>query len=388
LFSGSIAELLHPPAGQIPFLDGLRSIAILLVISGHVSHQFAEVNGQTLYSRLPFVANGWIGVDLFFVLSGFFIGGQLWKELRSSRSIEIGQFVLRRGFRIWPLYFFTFFCVLSFSLLQGSAASKQFGWTDVVFITNFYNRGLVSGSWSLCTEEQFYIITPLALFLLARQLRSVESFRPLLWASLIAIPAVRALVWLHLTGHFFSHNPEAFSPLYYSSVTHCDGLVMGLLIANLWVTRERRIAGMGNPWAFIAVAVALLAGLHVFQKEIFDFSVLAILFGSFVWLGIQRQIHLFNARVFYWISRLSFGMYLNHEYMLPWLVHSVLPKLPFSHFRLATNLAAVLIVVLFSAAIALVTFCLVEYPFLQIRKRVLHHRGTKSAEPALSPVTR
>jgi len=69
LFRGSVTELLHPPAGQIPFLDGLRSIAILLVVSGHDAH------GPNHYSKLPFVASGWIGVDLFFVLSGFFIGG-------------------------------------------------------------------------------------------------------------------------------------------------------------------------------------------------------------------------------------------------------------------------------------------------------------------------
>jgi peptidoglycan/LPS O-acetylase OafA/YrhL len=75
LFRGSVTELLHPPAGQIPFLDGLRSIAILLVVSGHLSGKFVDAHGPNLYSKLPFVASGWIGVDLFFVLSGFFIGG-------------------------------------------------------------------------------------------------------------------------------------------------------------------------------------------------------------------------------------------------------------------------------------------------------------------------
>ena len=105
LFSGSISELLHPPAGQIPFLDGLRSMAVMLVISGHLSVQFAAASTPNRFSRLPFVANGWMGVDLFFVLSGFFIGGQLWKELRDTESVNVGRFILRRGFRIWPLYF-------------------------------------------------------------------------------------------------------------------------------------------------------------------------------------------------------------------------------------------------------------------------------------------
>jgi peptidoglycan/LPS O-acetylase OafA/YrhL len=390
LFSGSIAELLHPPAGQIPFLDGLRSIAILLVISGHLSHQFAEAYGATFYSRLPFVANGWIGVDLFFVLSGFFIGGQLWKELRSRGSIHVGQFILRRGFRIWPLYFFTFLCVLLFSVTFGQGASaKQYGWTDILFITNYYNRGIVEGSWSLCTEEQFYIITPLALCFLAKYLRSVEKFRPLLWGLLLAVPLLRAAVWVHVTGHFFQHDAVLFTPLYYSSVTHCDGLIMGLIIANLWVTRETRILRIGNPWVLIAVAIGCLIGFHAMQKEVFDFSVLAIFFGACAWLGLQRRVNIFNFRFFYWISRLSFGMYLNHEYMLPWIVHTILPRLPFSTFsRLLTNLAGVVIATLFSAGIALITFCLVEYPFLQIRKNVLGHRSKNTAAPDLSPVSR
>ena len=203
LFSGSISELLHPPPGQIPFLDGLRSIAVLLVVDGHLSSRFASTYGSNLYSRLPFVANGWIGVDLFFVLSGFFIGSQLWKELRDRESIDVGRFVLRRGFRIWPLYFFTFFCVLLFSILSGHAPSaKEYGWSDLVFITNFYNRGIVEGSWSLCTEEQFYIVTPLALFFLARYLKPLRRYRPWLWALLLSILLFRAVVWIHITGQF------------------------------------------------------------------------------------------------------------------------------------------------------------------------------------------
>jgi peptidoglycan/LPS O-acetylase OafA/YrhL len=389
LFSGSIAELLHPPASQIPFLDGLRSIAILLVVSGHLSHQFAETYGQTLYSKLPFVANGWIGVDLFSVLSGFFIGGQLWKELRARKTINVGRFIIRRGFRIWPLYFFTFLCVLLFALAFGhDVAAREYGWSDVVFVTNFYNRGLVMGSWSLCTEEQFYIVAPLALFFFARHVHLVERCRPWLWGLLLFVPVLRAAVWMHVTGGFFRHDPGLFSPLFYCSLTHCDGLIVGLIIANLWVAGEKRVAGIANPWVLVAVATTLLIVFHVLQKEIFDFSVLALFFGSFVWLGLQRQIPLFNSRIFYWISRLSFGMYLNHEYMCPWIVHTVLAKLPLpGHLLIFTNLAGVVIVTILSAAIALVTFCFVEHPFLQMRKAVLGRHSNLPTPVALSPVS-
>ena len=133
LFQGAIQDLRKPPRGQIPILDFLRSLAILLVMNGHLTADFVKEHGSNLYSRIPFVANGWIGVDLFFVLSGFFIGTQLWKELRDRGTVSLGRFMIRRGFRIWPLYFCTFVFIL---VLQGhTAAGKSYGWSDVVFLT-------------------------------------------------------------------------------------------------------------------------------------------------------------------------------------------------------------------------------------------------------------
>jgi peptidoglycan/LPS O-acetylase OafA/YrhL len=386
LFAGSLTELMHPPAGQIPFLDGLRSIAILLVVSGHLSADFAGRYGSTVYSRLPFVANGWIGVDLFFVLSGFFIGGQLWKEQIRRGTVDVGRFMLRRGFRIWPLYYFFFVVVLSVSLLLGTAP-KTYGWSDLVFLTNYVNHGIVEGSWSLCTEEQFYIVTPLAIYFFARHLRAVERCRPWLWTLLCLVPLLRAAIWIHGTGHFFSHDAQLFSPIYYRSITHCDGLIIGLIIANLWETRTQPKSKLANPWLLVLFGTFALVALHVLQKEIFDFSALALFFGSFVWLGVQRHVGVFDSRLFYWISRLSFGMYLNHEYIATWVVERVLPHLGLSRSHLLANLFGVVVLATISAAVALVTFCLVEHPFLQLRKIVLA-KPTRAQAGDFTAVTR
>jgi len=127
-----------------------------------------------------------------------------------------------------------------------------------------------------------------------------------------------------------------------------------------------------TPAVLAVAAFVVMILLHMLQKEIFDFTAFALFFGSMVWLGIQRAPAIFNARIFYWLSRLSFGMYLNHEYMCPWMVNRLLPNLSFltSH-PLAGNLAGLALISFFSALIALVTFCGVEYPFLQMRKIVL-----------------
>jgi peptidoglycan/LPS O-acetylase OafA/YrhL len=375
LYSGSIHELLHPPAGQIPFLDGLRTIAILLVVNAHLSAQFAKTFGSNAFSRLPFVIDGWIGVDLFFILSGFFIGGQLWKEIDRTGTVAVGRFILRRGFRIWPLYFFTFLCVFICSLAFGNGlAAREFGWSDLIFLSNYVNHGIVMGGWSLCTEEQFYIVVPLLLFYFASRTPGLRNYRRWLWVVLLSVPLLRAVIWIFTTGHLFVHDPQLFTLIYYASLTHCDGLIMGLIISNLWTAREHPKGKFASPWSLMIIAILLAATLHVIQKEIFDFTTLAFLFGAFAWLGLQRRIAIFNAKPFYWISRLSFGMYLNHEYMVPWIVKSLLPSLiTLLHSPVLANLLGFGLLTLLSAAIAIVTFCLVEYPFLQMRKVVLGH---------------
>lgn len=388
LFAGSLTELRHPPAAQIPFLDGLRSIAILLVISGHLSADFVGHYGPTLYSRLPFVQNGWIGVDLFFVLSGFLIGGQLWKRLRQQGVVRVGDFMVRRSLRIWPLYFFVFGCVLLFAVtLGGGAAGKQYGWSDLLFLTNYHNRGLVEGSWSLCTEEQFYLVTPLALYLLVRPSRTIERCRPWLVLLLLLVPLLRAVVWVRVTGHLFGHDPALFSPLYYMSVTHCDGLIMGLLLANFWETRTVPASRLLQPLPLVLWAGVLTVALHLLQKEVFDFTALALLFGALVWFGVQRRTRVFRSRLFYWFSRLSFGMYLNHEYLAPWIVAHLPERFGADH-RLAANLLSLALLILLSAAGALLTFCLVEHPFLRLRKLWLSRSPDTAAGGDFTPVTR
>src|SRR5436305_13199738 len=98
----SLHDLTHRPAGNIAALDVLRALAIVLVFSGHFGDEFQAV---PKVAHFPVFYWSWTGVDLFFVLSGALIGSQLWKELQRTGHIRIGRFLLRRGFRIWPLYF-------------------------------------------------------------------------------------------------------------------------------------------------------------------------------------------------------------------------------------------------------------------------------------------
>jgi peptidoglycan/LPS O-acetylase OafA/YrhL len=370
VLTGGFKELRVATARRVPFLDFLRALAILLVINQHVSKKFEEMLGANRYTHFTLTRNGWIGVDLFFVLSGYFIGSQLWRELNTTATVSIKRFMIRRGLRIWPLYFFVF--AILFVVTHGAPA-RQHGWTDLVFITNYTNHGIVDGSWSLCTEEQFYLLAPVALLLIGR--RSMRGYRWGLAALLGLVVVVRILTYVHLTGHLFAKNADAFQHLYYPFHTHCDGLLAGLFVANLAAGHVKFKGFLSKPWVLALGGFIFFAVLNVVQSETLDFLGLAVFFGALVWWGLQMTTRRFDGHIFYLLSRLSFGMYLNHEYMQAWTVSHVAPLM--HHLRLAPVLASVaafLLLAFCSALLSVLTFCLVEHPFLMLRTAVLRRK--------------
>ena len=382
-FKKPLHELNHRPGGQIPALDALRSFAVLCVIAAHMDKAYHHYGGmENWVSKLPVVRGGWMGVDLFFVLSGYFIGKLLWRELASIGSIRIGRFILRRGLRIWPLYF-SFFIFSGFILGRAGNPPWQ-GWSDLVFLTNYQNHGVVMGSWSLCTEEQFYILAPLLLILGGCFCVTLAGYRRVLWSLLLILPVIRAMTWLHATGSLRLHDADLWFPRIYSPFhTHCDGLVMGMLISNFEVD-----GAMRNHWRLlmsswsVPLAIAACLILQKLQRESFDFTGLTLVFGSVVWfllLNRKSWLGFLESKAFYILSRLSYGMYLNHEYMHERIARAVVHFVPLGGtFPAFHEIVAIGLLATASAAVSVVTFCAIEHPFLQLRDRLLAKRQTVS----------
>jgi peptidoglycan/LPS O-acetylase OafA/YrhL len=346
------------PLRRIPTLDVLRSLAVLLVIISHTDVASVRGGAPSILSRMPFVNGGWMGVDLFFVLSGYLIGGQIWRELKREGNLNVRRFIIRRGYRIWPLYLFIFLsCVI-----MGRATWSHW-WSDLLFLTNYTNHGVVMGSWSLCTEEQFYIAAPAFVLLGLRRRWDPAVYRRLLVGCLLALPAIRAIEWLLFTGSLSLHdNQTAWGPIYTNFHTHCDGLIVGLLLSHLKTFGVPRWAGFIDSRITLIAAFAFFLGLRWLHHEIFIFSGLAIFFGSLLWQGTILSPRFARSPIFYWVSRLSYGMYLNHEYLLRYALKLNIFKSP-----LLAEITAIAVVVIASAALAYVTFRLIEEPFLQIR---------------------
>jgi peptidoglycan/LPS O-acetylase OafA/YrhL len=238
-------------AGRILELDGVRGLAILLVLVYHYLYaSMYPPPGSWQAAILSPLRMGWSGVDLFFVLSGFLIGGILYDAKNSGRYFQ--TFYLRRTHRIFPLYFaWMIVFVLGIFVARSNAApplqalfhSNLPLWPYFLFIQNFfmfaqsdYGAQWVAVTWSLAIEEQFYMLLPL----LVRKL-SYRGILGVALGSIILAPILRILLWLH--------SPDDPGLGGYTLLPcRADALGYGVLIALVcrnqsaweWLTTHRR----------------------------------------------------------------------------------------------------------------------------------------------------
>jgi peptidoglycan/LPS O-acetylase OafA/YrhL len=386
-------SLWERPRMQVPALDALRSFAILLVIGSHWAiKEYVNAGGvRTPVQDWPIFSYGWTGVDLFFVLSGFLIGKQLWRELETTGTVQLGRFLLRRGLRIWPVYF----AMLAFYAFTSDIVQPRF--SDWVFLSNYLPSGFGRG-WTLSTEEQFYIAVPLLIL----ALRSTVTLRRFAWVLL----GVQVLV---LVGRYFTLEaldagriPANQSDRWLVTPfhTHMEGLLAGLLIALFAVIKPehfRRDASRGfarDGFAVFVGATALAVGLRVLGGKLFSFVALGLIFGGLTyWVLLDRSplTRWLGWHGWYPVSRLSYGMYLNHWWALPFTNHWIVAGLQrVTDEPVIVYVGGLVLGTLVSIAVAAVTFVLIEHPFLVIRDEYLsatrrpvrHGAAPASADPA------
>lgn len=390
----SAHDLVAAPRGQIPALDALRTVAVLLVVTQHYA-EFGKSEFPSLSSTFDSAAFrfGWTGVDLFFVLSGFLIGRQLWRELERSGTIDVKRFILRRGFRIWPLY-------LAFVIISPAlTATWHYRLGDWLFLSN-YIGGRVEGGWSLCTEEQFYIIAPLTILVLSRWV----SLRG--WLRVIPVVVVGVVVMRIYTAHSLLASglePQAVKDAMYSPFhLHNSGLLVGLLAALVSVLKPDWFFGqrsaLRSPLPYFGFAGIILGiVLREYNNVVFPYLALGLIYGGLMLIllpGRAGPFGVLRAKPFYTVSKLSYGMYLNHLAILRWITPSVSHA---SERLVGTGAASASVAllatvgssVLFSTAL----FMIVERPFLDLRATMLGRRSLAGAPdvvtvaiPALAPV--
>lgn len=375
---------LHLLDDRFPGLHGARAIAVVMVLQVHASNllmwRFRLPDSPLFYAS----RSAWFGMDVFFILSGFLIGTMLSKGDTVSSARGIGKFYLRRGFRIFPLYYLVLTALALMPFTTAHQRSTLF-W-EYAYGTNylvFHQRDLVMPwAWSLCVEEHFYLVVPLVL-LLARWLSSSRAKFTMLFGLWALGGLVRVADGL---AHFNPRDPDgAFLRLFVRTHDRFDILVVGVAIALAYRHHKEAVeAALARPGVRRMLGAAALAGLWLCVAPPKAVSAIPTLRESLSWgtftslmcgpalllivAGSGRFKRALSAPFFRPISTLSYGIYLIH---IPVGEHLALPLAV--SLRLSpglTWLCSVAFLWGFSLTGAWVLHLLVEKPMLALRERV------------------
>lgn len=355
---------------RLPALDLLRSVAILLVFMFHLPGK----HGFALFGS--FGKAGWVGVDLFFVLSGYLIASQLFARLERGVGFSLREFYVRRFLRTFP----NFFVVLALYFLipyLREADRIQPWWMFATFTLNFdLLPSTFSHAWSLCVEEHFYLLFPLAFLALSSRANRPARTAVAMIISIFAFGCVFGVIarWLswnelqHFTGEEAYHHFNRI--VYYPTWNRLDGLLTGVVIAAVKIYRPAWWTALSSKanLTVSAGAVGLIACIYVFKSRtsfaasVFGFPILSLAFGLILISALSPKSLLAKFKIpgAETLAILSFALYLTHKAV----VHVVQTLFSIADDQTVTLVLTALPLCLATAALL---YVLVERPFLRLR---------------------
>jgi peptidoglycan/LPS O-acetylase OafA/YrhL len=238
-------------------LDTLRALAIMSVMLFHLQWFMPEV-------LAPVAQFGWMGVDLFFVLSGYLIGSQLLKPVQQGCCIDVLGFYRKRAYRILPAYLVVL-ALYAFWPRWREADTMSPMWEFLTFTENLfvdYSKNFAfSHVWSLCVEEHFYLLLPVVVLVLARRTAFWKTVAMLATLVLLGI-VVRCYELLHLLRPLAEDDrlgTAYIEHVYYPTWTRLDGLLAGIAVALVRLFRAKWWTVLAR-WAngLLAVGMALV----------------------------------------------------------------------------------------------------------------------------------
>lgn len=351
--------------GQIPGLDGLRAVAVLLVVMAHSHHS----NGFFESPLLNYVFNeGQIGVDVFFVISGFLITTLLIRELDRDDNISLKRFYLRRFIRIVPAYA-CLLAVVAILQSQGYFDLKARDWIGALtYTTNFLSKPSweLGHSWSLSVEEHFYLIWPLVLC--AGGVKWGWRFGI---GCLIVCCALRNMIAFGLPAYIFPEGTLLHDVSYCAQMaedwtfTRLDTITFGSVLAL--ASRSDRLRDwldrMTNPEMMWIYLVTLCVSITFTQSSKYNLSVAYTLNGLLIAImmwgcirseGILKRF--LSIPIFVAIGHASYSIYL-------WQQLSINPRLTGWVHRFPQNIPLAL-------AIGFTFYWLLERPLNRLKDRV------------------
>jgi peptidoglycan/LPS O-acetylase OafA/YrhL len=364
--NGSTFKLGHRPA-----LDGVRGVSILVVM---FEHGFLFKYGR----------GGFLGVDIFFVLSGLLITSLLAQEWQETSTLSFKNFYARRALRLLPALFalviFTSIQVLIFPPAAGRAAVFRHLLGVLFYVENWAGGYTVIGhTWSLSIEEQFYIAWPIIFFFLLKLKLSPRKMIAVL-AALIGLVAVhRAQMFYRRYGFVLPEFELSLLRLYTGTDTRCDSLLLGCIAGIIlsWKMAPQRRWVIAWWRVIVAISGGLIAAaifiVPIYWNYLYlgGFTVFGALVASatlFILTSSNSLLtRLMQWPVLTWFGRISYSLYIWHVTVYGVYVNNFGP-LPIKSYTLKITIPLAIKFVA-SVLVACASFYLLERPFLRMKKR-------------------
>jgi peptidoglycan/LPS O-acetylase OafA/YrhL len=358
----------------IKSLDGLRGVAVLLVFLFHLGRLGLHTFGFEI---------GWIGVQLFFVLSGYLITRILLEQKNTDLSTYLKGFYWRRTLRIFPLYFgYLFLLVIAYFAVSIPANLPSF--TGFLFTYTFNYSILFTGLeinrlfthlWSLCVEEQFYMLWPFLIYFLSR-----GQIKTLIIILLFATPLFRFFFYEILTTK--TTDPETIgTSIYWFTFSHFDAFAIG---GGINFLKNRAVGLKPQSWVLVCIAICCVAGYFNYSSlshtsavaisslgfpihEIGNFqftwsySILNLLFASILWYFVHNESKILSSPIPVFLGRISYGIYVFH--------FPIMGLLSNKFGTILNEGVTILINLVLTIAVAWLSYYLFESRFLKLKPK-------------------
>jgi len=330
-------------------LDVLRGVAILLVFGNHLTYYH-------VWNRA-----GWIGVDLFFVLSGFLVSSLLFQEYKANGDLNIDRFILRRGLKIWPSFYALIVAVSAVALWHGLSwkiVVKAFAFWSL-FLQNYWGGpDITSHTWSLCVEEHFYLMLPLLLWWLIQGENRLHFIPGICAVLMAACLTMRVL------------TPLGTSPVLSQTHLRIDSLFCGVALGYWFHFRQQIFTRLSN-WRWMPILAVCPLPAFIFEEHTrlmqgVGITFLMCGFSLLVAWAVPRQPWKLLGPLAS-VGRYSYSIYIWHLPIVRWLRGDC-----FVSFWSC---------VLLCIAAGVVMAKLIEFPALHLRERLLPQRSTADCIP-------
>jgi len=351
-----------------PGLDLLRALAIVVVVVYH-----AALFGFKLPGRVD--RFGWIGVDLFFVLSGYLIGGQLLASLARDQRIKLGRFFTRRALRIMPAYFVVLAIYFLLPAWREYPEMSQPLWKFLLSVQNIALHGgtAFSHAWSLAVEDQFYLALPFLLLFLYHRPRAAIIVPCLIVVGGIALRAFLAARNSSVDGGVSFRAFQAW--IYYPTWTRLDSLVFGVVLAAIERFRPNWWQRLINfaPWLWLPALGLIVYALYLGETEnltvvacVWQFPLIAVGMAAMLVCAVSPQLPLCRVAIpgTAFIASIAYSAYLIQKL----IIHGV-EQFCANHSIDLTSVPALVGVELCVYIAATILFLSIERPFLLLRRR-------------------